>query len=54
MTEVKEFPFKRPVLTDLRDELKALIYSYENRMSLAEAIGILEIVKQELITEHQS
>lgn len=49
---IKALPFKRPQLAALRDEIKELIYSYEGRTSLAEAIGILEIVKHELIEEH--
>jgi hypothetical protein len=45
--------FGRSYLTDLRNELKDLIYTYAGRTSLAEAIGLLEIVKHELIEEHQ-
>lgn len=46
--------FGRAVLTDLRNDIKAAVYTYEKRISLAGAIGLLEIVKQELITEHQT
>ena len=45
--------FGRPVLTDLRNSIKDAIYAYDRRISLAEAIGLLEIVKHELIGEHQ-
>jgi hypothetical protein len=33
-------------------ELKSVIYNYENEMSLALALGVLDIVKKELIDEH--
>ena len=45
--------FGRPVLTELRNAIKEAIYVYDGRISLAEAIGLLEIVKHELLGEHQ-
>ena len=50
---VSNMPFKRAPLSSLREEIRALIYTYSERISLAEAIGLLEIVKVELIREHQ-
>jgi hypothetical protein len=50
---VKPLPYKNVALSALRGEIKKLVYSYSERISLAEAIGILEIVKVELIDEHQ-
>ena len=51
--KVAHMPFKRPVLTDLRDELKAAVFKYEGRITLAEAIVLLDIVKAEMREEHQ-
>lgn len=34
-------------------ELKAVVYKYNEAMPLATAIGVLEIVKVELIREHE-
>jgi hypothetical protein len=50
---VVQLPFKNRALTNLRDEIKAVVYTYEGRASLAEVIGILEIVKVELLHEHE-
>ena len=36
----------------MAQEIKDVIYKYEEAMPLATAIGVLEIVKAELITEH--
>ena len=45
--------FQKSVLTDLRNAIKAEVFKYEKRISLAEAIGILDIVKHELIEGHR-
>ena len=45
--------FQKSVLTDLRNAIKAEVFKYEKRISLAEAIGILDIVKHELIEGHK-
>ena len=37
----------------LADEIREVIYRYTDAMPLATAIGVLEIVKIELMTEHQ-
>ena len=50
---ITHIPFRKPALTDLRNGIKDLVYTYNERISLAEAIGILEIVKQELLEEHK-
>lgn len=38
---------------ELADKLKALVYAYEGKLSLSAAIGVLEIVKYEIIQEHR-
>ena len=45
--------FGKAVLTDLRNAIKAEVFRYERRISLAEAIGSLDIVKHELIEEYR-
>jgi len=45
--------FGKAVLTDLCNAIKDEVFKYEKRISLAEAIGILDIVKHELIEEHR-
>ena len=45
--------FGKALLTDLRNAIKAEVFKYEKRISLAEAIGILDIVKHELIEGHR-
>jgi hypothetical protein len=52
-TNVAQLPFRRPVLTTLRDAIKDAVFECSGQISLAEAIGILEIVKHELIEEHR-
>jgi hypothetical protein len=37
----------------LADEIKEVIYKYSESMPLATAIGCLEIVKTELLKEHE-
>ena len=53
MADVHPMPFKNAALTQMRDEVRAAVMVYAERISLAEAVGILEIVKIELIQEHQ-
>ena len=45
--------FGKALLTDLRNAIKDEVFKYEKRISLAEAIGILDIVKHELIEGHR-
>ena len=37
----------------LRDQLRELIYSHAGTMSVAEVLGVVEIVKMEIFEEHQ-
>lgn len=37
---------------ELCEEIKTVIYKYEGEMPLALTLGVLEIVKKELIDEH--
>ncbi len=39
------------VSEELRDQIKAAIYSFSGQMPLATAIGVLEIVKKEILEE---
>jgi hypothetical protein len=36
-------------LADMRDELEKVVYSYAGQLSLAATIGVLEILKQDLM-----
>ena len=45
--------FKRNHLQNLSDEMLALIHSYDGRTTLAEVLGVMEIVKSQLIEEHK-
>jgi hypothetical protein len=51
-TNVKRLPTQNGHLFRLAKEMKELVYSYDDRIFLAEAIGVLEIVKAEIIKEH--
>jgi len=53
MSEVIHGMFQRQHLQELCDQLKEVIHTYDGRTSLAEVLGVLEIVKHELIAEHQ-
>lgn len=48
---VVHIPFRREHLGEMADRLKEVVYSYSDRISLAEAIGCIEIVKVEILTE---
>ena len=37
----------------MAEEIKEVVYRYSDAMPLATAIGVLEIVKAELMQEHQ-
>jgi hypothetical protein len=43
--------FKKSALTTLQKTIKREVLEYAGRISLAEAIGVLEIVKHDLIEE---
>jgi len=54
MTNVVNVPFKREHLGELAEALVALMYEYADRISLAEALGVLEIVKAQILEEQQT
>ena len=41
-------PFQRAQLGSMAEEIREVIYSYANRASVAEVMGVLEIVKFEV------
>ncbi len=41
-------PFKRTHLNEMAEDVRDVLYKYVNRASVAEVLGILEIVKQEV------
>jgi hypothetical protein len=41
-------PFQRAHLGSMAEEIRAVIYTYANRASVAEVLGVLEIVKHEI------
>lgn len=51
---VTHAPFKREHLGSMADEIKAVIYTYVDRVSVAEVLGVLEIVKHEIYNENES
>lgn len=38
---------------ELAEKIKAVIYEYSDRVPLAAAVGVLEIVKVEIMQDHQ-
>lgn len=48
MAEPVYAPFKRNHLNEMAEEVRDVLYKYVNRASVAEVLGILEIVKQEV------
>lgn len=51
MSNIVAPAFKKEHLGTLAEDIQSLIYEYVNRISLAEAIGVLEIVKAQLLEE---
>lgn len=47
-SNVTHAPFQRAQLGSMAEEIRNVIYSYANRASVAEVLGVLEIVKQEV------
>ena len=45
--------FKKSALSALQKTIKREVLEYAGRISLAEAIGVLEVVKHDLIEEHR-
>lgn len=52
--KVVPLPFRRAVAGELAQKIQELIYTYAGRISVTEAVGILEIVKFALLTEEHS
>lgn len=52
MSNITYPPFERAHLGQMAEELRAVVFAYASRISLAEALGVLEIVKQEVLSSH--
>lgn len=50
-TKITTFPLRKPVVEQFALELRALVYIYSGRLSVAEAIGTLDVVKMEIFKE---
>tara|TARA_R110000868_G_scaffold73832_1_gene213715 strand:+ start:76 stop:441 length:366 start_codon:yes stop_codon:yes gene_type:complete len=53
-TKITNFPLRAPVVEQFALELKALVSNYFDRLSVAEAVGALEVVKLETFNEQQT
>jgi hypothetical protein len=53
MTNVVNVPFKREYLGELAESMVAIVYTYADRISLAEALGVLELVKAQILEEQR-
>lgn len=51
MTTIKTFPMRSPVVSEFASEIRALVSYYVGRLSVAETIGALEVVKLEIFEE---
>ena len=51
MSNVVTVPFRREYLGEMASKIEAVVYEYADRISLAEAIGILEIVKAQILED---
>jgi len=51
MSNVVTAPFRREHLGEMASKIEAVVYEYADRISLAEAIGILEIVKAQILED---
>lgn len=45
---------QQKVAEDMAEEIKSVVYKYSERISLAGAIGVLEIVKTEIFDDHRN
>jgi chorismate mutase len=50
---VLNFPKQSAAVQQLSDALRELVYSFASRISVAEAIGALEIAKHEVIEDQK-
>ena len=53
MADVIQFPARRADIQALVEQIKALVYAESGRMSVAEAIGVLEVTKLEILAEQK-
>ena len=51
MGNIINVEFKRNDIQSIVDEIKSIIYQRSGSITVAEAIGLLEIVKQEILSE---
>jgi hypothetical protein len=51
MSNIVVVPFRREHLGEMANKIEKIIYEYANRISIAEAIGILEIVKAKILED---
>ena len=54
MSNVVTAPFRREYLNEMASKIEAVVYEYAGRISLAEAIGILEIVKAQILEDQHT
>ena len=48
---ITTFPVRKPVVEAFAEELKDLVYSYAKRLTVAEVVGTIEVVKLEVMKE---
>ena len=53
MNNVVTAPFRREHLGETANKIEAVVYEYADRISLAEAIGILEIVEAHILEDQR-
>lgn len=51
MSNIVTVPFRREHLGEMANKIETVVYEYADRISLAEAIGILEIVKAQILED---
>ena len=49
--KITAFPLRAPVVAQFALELKAVVSNYLGRLSVAETIGVLEVVKLETLND---
>ncbi len=53
MSEIVNVPFKRNHLVNMVKEMLDVVYSYADKVSLAEAVGAIELCKAQLLEEQK-
>lgn len=51
--KVIHFPARNSAVSELQAALRELVYSFSARITLAEAVGTLDVVKHDLIEEQK-